>query len=80
MEESIDTKLGRLLEGGEQRTKALERIENAMNEDRKVNNKTRDVVLSQQTQMTMLGRLITLALLGVGALGAVRGFEWFDPR
>ncbi len=75
MDESLEIQLGRLLEGGEQRTKTLERIEQALIEDRRINSRTRDIVLNQQTQMTMFGRLIILALLGVSALGAVKGIE-----
>ncbi len=80
MEESVEKQLGRLLEGAETRTKMLERIEAAMIVDRGVNSRTRDIVLNQQTQMTMLGRLITLALLGIGALSAVKGIEWFGAH
>ncbi len=77
MDESLEIQLGRLLEGGEQRTKTLERIELALIEDRKVNSRTRDMVLAQRTQVDLLRRLIGLALAGLGALGAVTGIDWF---
>ncbi len=77
MEESVEKQLGRLLEGGEQRTKALVRIEAAMLEDRKLNSKTRDIVLGQQAQMLLLSRLVTFALACIVALGTIKGFEWF---
>lgn len=80
MEESVEKQLGRLLEGADTRTKTLERIESALNDDRRENGRTRDIVLKQQTQLILLGRLMTIALAGVAALASVKGLEWFGPH